>query len=32
MPLDDLVDGVFDALGAGTTPDDAAMLAVRWTS
>jgi serine phosphatase RsbU (regulator of sigma subunit) len=31
-PLDDLVDAVFDALGAGTTPDDAAMLAVRWTS
>jgi serine phosphatase RsbU (regulator of sigma subunit) len=31
-PLDELVDGVFEALGAGSTPDDAAMLAVRWTA
>ena len=30
--LDDLVDGVFEALGAGTNQDDAAILAVRWTA
>ena len=29
--LDELVDGVFEALGAGTNEDDTAILAIRWT-
>ena len=30
--LDELVDGVFEALGAGTNEDDTAILAIRWTA